>query len=406
MKQIPDEVLDQLLEDCNKPEDILGANGLLASLQKSILERILDAELTAHLGYDKHEAAGRGSGNSRNGHGTKRVLTGQGALQVTVPRDRNGSFEPQFVAKRQTRLPGFDEEVVSLYSRGLTLRDIRAHLQQRYQVTVSPDLISRVTDAVSDEVKQWQSRPLDPVYPVLFLDALRVRIRDEGTVRNKAVYLGLGIRMDGTKEVLGLWIQQNEGARFWLQVMNELKTRGVRDCLVAVVDGLKGFPQAIRSAFPEAQVQTCIVHLMRHALSLCSYKDSRPMARHMKEIYRAPSAEAAADRLDEFEERWGAKYGAVVASWREHWEEIIPMFAFAPEIRRLMYTTNAIESLNRTLRKSLKTRGHFPNDKAASKLLYLAIRNIETKWQAPVAGWRQALNQFYILFSERLQGVT
>ena len=406
MKQILGEVLDQLLEDCGKPEDILGANGLLASLQKSILERIPDAELTARLGCDKHEAAGRGSGNSRNGHGTKRVLTGRGALEVTVPRDRNGSFEPQFAARRQTRLPGFDEEVVSLYSRGLTLRDIRAHLQQRCQVTVSPDLISRVTDAVSDEVRQWQSRPLDPACPVLFLDALRVRIRDEGTVRNKAVYPGPGIRMDGTKEVPGLWIQQNEGARFWLKVMNELKTRGVRDCLIAVVDGLKGFPQAIRSAFPAAQVQTCIVHLMRHALSLCSCKDRRPMARHMKEIYRAPSAEAAADRLDEFEERWGARYGAVVASWRERWEEVIPMFAFAPEIRRLMYTANAIESLNRGLRKSLKTRGHFPSDKAASKLLYLAIRNIETKWKAPVAGWRQALNQFYILFSERLQGVT
>ena len=356
MKQIPDEVLDQLLEDCDKPEDILGANGLLASLQKSILERILEAELTAHLGYDKHEAAGRGSGNSRNGHGAKRVLTGQGALQVTVPRDRNGSFEPQFVAKRQTRLPGFDEEVVSLYSRGLTLHDIRANLQQRYQVTVSPELISRVTDAVSDEVKRWQGRPQDPVYPALFLDALRVRIRDEGTVRNKAVYLGLGIRMDGTKEILGRWIEQNEGARFWLQVMNELKTRGVRDCLVAVVDGLKGFPQAIRSAFPEALVQTCIVHLMRQTLSLCSYKDRRRMARHMKEIYRALSAEAAADCRDEFEQHWGASYGAVVASWREHWEEIIPMFAFAPEIRRLLYTTNAIESLNRGLRKSLRVR--------------------------------------------------
>ena len=406
MKHIPDEVLDQLLEDCDKPEDILGANGLLASLQKSILERILEAELTDHLGYCKHEAAGRGSGNSRNGHGSKRVLTGKGSLRLEVPRDRNGSFEPQFVAKRQTRLPGFDEEVISLYARGLTLRDIRAHLQQRYQVSVSPDLISRVTDAVNEEVKQWQQLPLDPLYPVLFFDALRVRIRDEGSVRNKAVYLALGIRMDGTKQVLGLWIEQNEGARFWLKVMNELKGRGMQDCLIAVVDGLKGFPQAIRSAFPEAAVQTCIVHLMRHGLSLCSYRERREMARHMKAIYRAASAEAAADRLDEFEQRWGARYPSVVASWRRNWEEVIPMFAFAPEIRRLMYTTNAIESLHRGLRKSLKTRGHFPNDKAATKLLYLAIRNIETNWKAPVAGWRQALNQFHILFEDRLQGVT
>ena len=394
---MPDEVLDQLLEDCDKPEDILGVNGLPASLQESILERIPEAELTARPGCSKHEAAGRGRGSSRNGHG---------ALEVTVPHDRNGSCEPQLAASRRTRPPGFDEEVVALHSRGLTLRDIRAYLQQRCQVTVSPDLVSRVTDAVSDEVRQWQARPPDPVCPVIFLDALRVLIRDERTVRNNAVYLGPVIRMDGTKEVPGLRIERNEGARFRLEAMNELEARGVRDCLIAVADGLKGFPQAIRSAFPEARVRTCIVHLMRHALSLCSYKDRRRMARHMKGIYRAPSAEAAADRLDEFERHRGAKYGAVVASWRERWEGIIPMFAFAPEIRRLMHATNAIESLNRGLRKSLKTRGHSPSDKAASKLLYLALRNIETKWQAPVAGWRAALNQFYILFSERLQGVT
>ena len=405
MKQIPDEVLDQLFEDYRKPEDILGADGLLASLQKAVMERALEAELTAHLGYSKHDAAGRGSGNSRNGHGTKRVLTGKGAVTLEVPRDRDGSFEPQLVRKRQRRLPGFDEKVISLYARGLTQRELRAHLEEIYGTRVSADLISRVTDAVSEEVKLWQQRPLDPVCPVVFLDAVRVRIRDEGTVRNKAVHVGLGIRADGTKEILGLWIEQTEGARFWLKVMNELKARGVRDILVAVVDGLKGFPDAIRAAFPQAQVQTCIVHLMRHTLALCSYKDRRAAARAMKAIYRAPSAEAAADRLDEFEERWGARYGAAVASWRRHWEEVIPMFAFAPEIRRILYTTNAIESLNRSLRKIIKTRGHFPHDKAASKLLYLAIRNIETRWKAPVAGWRQALNQFHILFGDRLEGV-
>ena len=405
MKQIPDELLDKLLEDYPKPEDILGADGLLASLQKAVMERALEAELTAHLGYSKHDAAGRGSGNSRNGHTTKRVLTGKGAVTIATPRDRDGSFEPQLVRKRQRRLPGFDEQVISLYARGLTQRELRAHLEEIYGTQVSADLISRVTDAVSQEVKLWQQRPLDPVYPVVFLDAVRVRIRDEGTVRNKAVYLGLGIRTDGTKEILGLWIEQTEGARFWLQVMNELKGRGVRDILVAVVDGLKGFPDAIRSAFPQAQVQTCIVHLMRHTLSLCSYKDRRAVARSMKAIYRAPGAEAAADRLDEFEERWGARYAAAVASWRRHWEEVVPMFAFAPEIRRILYTTNAIESLNRSLRKIIKTRGHFPHDKAASKLLYLAIRNIEKGWKAPVPGWRQALNQFHILFGDRLGAV-
>ena len=334
------------------------------------------------------------------------MLTGQGALRIAVPRDRNSSFEPQCVAKRQTRLPGFDEQVIALYARGLTQREIRAHLAQHDQVAVSPDLISRVTDAGNDEVKQWQQLPLDPVYPVLFFDALRVRIRDEGTVRNKAVYWALGIRSDGTKQVPRLWIERNEGARFWLQVMNELKSRGMQDCLSAVVDGLKGFPRAIRSAFPEAQVQTCSVHLMRHCLSLCFYKRRCPMVSDMRTLCQAPSAVAAADRLDAFEERWGAKYPAIVASWRRNWEEVIPLCAFAPEVRRRLYTANAIESLHRGLRKTLKTRGHFPHDQAASKLQYLAIRDIETQCKAPVAGWRQALNQFHILFEDRLQGVT
>ena len=295
---------------------------------------------------------------------------------------------------------------ISPYARGLTLRDIRARLQQRCQVSVSPDRISRVTDAVNEEVKQRRQLPPDPVCPLLFFDALRVRIRDEGSVRNKAVRLPLGIRMDPARQVLRLWIEQNEGARFRLQVMNELKGRGMRDCLIAVADSLKGFPQAMRSAFPEAGVRTCIVHLMRHGLSLCSCRERRAMARHMQAVYRAASAEAAADHLDEFEQRWGARHPSVVVSWQRNWEEVIPMFAFAPEIRRLMDTANAIASLHRGLRKSLKKRGHFPNDKAATKLLYLAICNIETNWKAPVARWRQALNQFHILLEDRLQGVT
>ncbi len=348
----------------------------------------------------------RGSGNSRNGHGSKTVLTDRSEVELDVPRDRNGSFEPQLVRKRQTRLPGFDEQVIALYARGLSQRDVRAHLEEMYGVSVSAELISRVTDAIVEELQDWQKRPLDVVYPVVFLDAIRVRIRDEGMVRNKAVHLALGIRHDGSKEVLGLWIEQNEGAKFWLRVMNELRGRGLRDILIAVVDGLKGFPEAIRSVFPETQVQTCIVHLMRHGLNLCSWKDRRRMARDMKTIYRASSVEEAADRLDEFERNWGGSHPSVVRSWRANWEEIIPMFGFAPEVRRVLYTTNAIESLNRGLRKAVKTRGHFPSDQAAAKLLYLAIRNIERKWKAAPIEWRQALNQLDILFGDRLQRVS
>ncbi len=403
MKEIRKELLDELLSDYETPEDLLGKEGLLDSLKTALMERALGAELTEHLGYEKGDPSGRGTSNSRNGHGKKRVLTESGSVELAVPRDREASFSPRLVKKGQSRLPGFDEKVISMYGRGMTQREIRGHLEELYGIGVSPDLISRVTDAVLEEVKAWQGRPLEPIYPVIFLDALRVKIRDEGTVRNKAVYLALGIRTDGLKEILGLWIEQTEGAKFWLRVMNELKARGVKDCLIAVVDGLKGFPEAIGAVFPETQVQTCIVHLMRHGLSLCSYKDRRPVAKDMKAIYRAESAEAAADRLSEFEEAWGAKYPSIAASWRRHWQEIIPMFAFPPEIRRLLYTTNAIESLHRCLRKIIKTRGHFPNDEAAAKLLYLALRNIETGWKAAPKEWLPALNQFDILFGDRLR---
>ncbi len=403
MKEIRRELLDELLEGYEGPEDLLGDEGLLESLQKALMERVFGAELTEHLGYEKGDPAGRGSGNNRNGHSKKRVLTETSSVEVSVPRDRNGSFEPQLVKKGQSRLPGFEQKVISLYARGMTQREIRGHLEELYGIAVSADLISRVTDEVIDEVKAWQSRPLDPIYAVIFFDALFVKIRDEGTVRNKAVYLAIGITMDGTKEILGLWIEQTEGAKFWLRVMNELRTRGIKDCLIAVVDGLKGFPQAINSVFPETQVQTCIVHLMRHGLSLCSFKDRREVAKDMKAIYRAENAEAAADRLAEFEQLWNAKYPSIAASWHRHWEEIIPMFAFPPEIRRLIYTTNAIESLHRGLRKIIKTRGHFPNDQAATKLLFLALRNIEKGWKAAPKEWRPALNQFDILFGDRLR---
>ncbi len=400
MKENRKELLDELLEGYEVPEDLLGDEGLLKSLHKALMERALGAELTEHLGYEKGNPGGRGSGNNRNGHGRKRILTESGAVKVAVPRDCNASFEPQLVRKGQSQLPGFDEKVISLYARGMTEREIRGHFEELYAISVSPDLISRVTDAVIEEIKAWQTRPLDPIYAIIFFDALRVKIRDEGAVGNKAVYLAIGIRMDGTKEILGLWIEQSEGAKFWLRVMNELKARGIKDCLIAVIDGLKGFPEAINTVFPKTQVQTCIVHLMRHGLSLCAYKDRRQVARDMKATFRAETAEAAADRLAEFEQLWGAKYPSIVAGWRQHWEEIIPMFAFAPEIRRLIYTTNAIESLHRGLRKIIKTRGHFPNDQAAGKLLFLALRNIEKGWKAAPKEWLPALNQFDILFGE------
>jgi len=345
-ERIPDELIDRLLEGCEKPEDMMGRDGLLAQLQKALLERVLEAELTAHLGYGPHEAAGRGSGNGRNGRGGKTVITDRGEVEIAVPRDRDGSFEPQIVRKRQRRLAGFDDQVIARYGRGLAQRDVRAQLEGMYQVSVSPERISRVTDAVTDELKRWQGRPLDPVYPVVFLYAIRVRIRDEGAVRNKAVYVALGIRDDGCKEILGLWVQRTEVARFWLKVLNDLRAQGVRDILFAVVDGLKGFPQAIRSAFPETAVQTCIVHLMRNALRLCSWKDRRAMAAGMKAIYGAANAEEAADRLDDFEEEWGGRHPSAVRGWRENWDAVVPMFGFAPEIRRLLYTTNAVESLN------------------------------------------------------------
>jgi transposase-like protein len=317
-----------------------------------------------------------------------------------VPRDRNGSFEPQIVAKGETRLDGFDDKIISLYARGMTVREIQGHLRELYAVDVSPDLISRVTDAVLDEVREWQNRPLDAVYPVVFFDALRVKIRDEGLVKNKAVYVALALDTDGDKHVLGLWIEQSEGAKFWLKVMNDLKARGVEDILIAAVDGLKGFPEAIGAVFPQTIVQTCIVHLIRSSLRFVSWKDRKQIMPDLKAIYRADSAEAALDRLGDFEARWGARYPAIGEAWRRAWEHVVPLFAFPPAIRKMIYTTNAVESLHRSLRKIIKTRGSFPNDEAAMKLLYLAIQNAGVHWRRPVE-WTAAKSQFAILFGDR-----
>lgn len=332
------------------------------------------------------------------------VLTEDGAIEIDVPRDRNGSFEPQIVPKGETRLDGFDDKIISMYGRGMTVREIQGHLRELYGVEVSPDLISRVTDAVLDEVREWQNRPLDAVYPVVFFDALRVKIRDESVVKNKAVYVALALDYEGHKHVLGLWIEQIEGAKFWLRVMNELKNRGVADIVFAVVDGLKGFPDAITAVFPQAIVQTCIVHLIRHSLSFVSWKDRKPLVPALRAIYRSETADLALQRLAAFEESWGKKYPAIGQAWRPAWNEVIPFFAYPPEIRKMIYTTNAIESLHMGLRKIIKNRGSFPNDEAAMKLLYLALRNLGVHWR-PAVEWRAAYAQFAIMFPDRLPAV-
>ena len=349
---ITPELLDQLLTGYSKPEDLTGESGLFKQLKKALIERALGAELTHHLGYEKGDPAGRGSGNSRNGVSQKTLLTEEGAVEIAVPRDRGGSFEPQLIAKGQTHFDGFDDKILSLYARGLTVREIQGHLAELYAIDVSPDLISRVTDAVLDEVREWQNRPLDPVYPVVFFDALRVKIRDEGLVKNKAVYVALALNTDGEKEVLGLWIEQTEGAKFWLKVINDLKARGVNDILIAVVDGLKGFPEAITTVFPQTLVQTCIVHLIRNSLSFVTWKDRKAIMPAIKAIYRAENADMALVRLEEFEAEWGKRYPAISQAWRRAWEHVVPFFAFAPGIRKMIYTTNAVEALNRRCAKS------------------------------------------------------
>ena len=380
----------------------MGDDGLFRQLKKALIERALGAELTHPLGYEKGDGAGRGMANSRNGYSGKTLKTGTGELTIEVPRDRNSGFEPVLVPKRETHFDGFDEKIISMYARGMTVREIQGHLEELYGLAVSPDLISRVTDAVIEEVREWQNRPLDCVYPVVIFDALRVKIRDEGIVRNKAVYLALGISTGGEKDVLGIWIEQTEGAKFWLKVMNELKNRGVQDVLIAVVDGLKGFPDAIHTVFPQAQVQTCIVHMVRNSLDYCSYKDRKAVAADLKTIYRAETETMAQARLAEFAEKWGTKYPPIVQSWRRNWEQVIPFFAYPAEVRRVIYTTNAIESLHMTLRKIIKTRGSFPTDDAATKLLYLALRNVKKGWKRSTREWTAALNQFAIMFGDRL----
>ena len=400
--EIKNELIDELLKGYQKPEDIIGENGLLKRFVKAVLERAMNAELTHHLGYEKHDPAGYKSGDSRNGTSSKKVKGDFGELEIEVPRDRMGTFEPQILPKHQSRFTGFDEKIISMYARGMTTREIEGHLKEIYGVDVSPGLISQVTEAVHEEVRVWQSRALEPIYGIVYLDALYVRMRHEGRVENRAVYVALGVDLEGKKEVLGLWTSANEGSKFWLMVLTELKNRGVKDMLIVCVDGLKGFPQAIEAVFPQAQVQLCIVHLLRASLNYVPWKERREVATALKPVYRAATAEEAAMNLETFIGTWGGKYRAIGKLWKENWEHVIPFFAFPEEVRKVIYTTNAVEALNRGLRKIIKNRGSFPSEEAAMKLLYLALQNMSSKWET-VQSWKEALNQFEILWGDRIR---
>jgi putative transposase len=397
-----DELLDALMKDYKKPEDLIGENGLLKQLTKKLLERAMQAEMTEHLGYEKHAPSGKNSGNSRNGSYAKTVKGEFGNLDVTVPRDRKASFDPIILPKGESRFTGFDDKIISMYARGMTTRDIQAHLEEVYGVEVSPTLVSQVTQAVTEEITLWQNRPLDEVYPIVYLDAVRVKVRHDGRVINKAVYLAIAVTFNGVKEVLGMWTAETEGAKFWLQVVTELKNRGVRDIFIACVDGLKGFPEAIEAVFPNTQVQLCIVHMVRHSLNYVSWKQRKEVADDLKTIYQAPTLQQAEVSLEQFEAKWNATHPTIGKSWRRNWERIIPLFSYPPEIRKAIYTTNAIESLNMSLRKVTKNRGSFPNDESMLKLLYLALKNIAKKWTMPIRDWKSALNQFTIIFENRM----
>ena len=400
LPEIPQELIDLFVSGPMSAEAVETAS---MAFKKALIERILGAELSHHLGYPPGGTPPE-PGNPRNGVTSKTVLTGEGALRIDVPRDRKGHFEPLLIPKHARHFTGFDDKIIALYARGLSVREIQAFLHEQYGTEVSAGFISSVTDAVMEEVTAWQSRPLEAMYPVVFFDALRVKIREEGVVRNKAVYLALGILPDGTRDILGLWIERSEWAKFWMRVFNDLKTRGVADILIAVTDGLPGMPEALEAVFPATTLQTCIVHLIRNSLGYVSWRDRKALAAALKPIYTAPSAEAARAELEAFAQgEWGKRFPTVVSAWHRAWERVIPFFAFPPAIRRVIYTTNAIESLNARLRKILKTRGHFPSDEAAAKLIWLALRNLTAHWSRPVAHWKEAMNQFAILYAERFE---
>lgn len=399
---LPADLIDSLMSGYQKPEDLIGEHGLLKQITKAVIERALQAEMACHLGHAKHDPVANADGNTRNGKSRKTLKGEFGELPIDIPRDRLGSFEPQLIPKHQTRWNGFDEKILSLYARGMSVREIQSHLEEMYGTDVSPTLISTVTDAVIDEVKTWQSRPLDALYPIVYLDCIHVKVRDGGVVRAKAVYLALGINMAGEKELLGIWIAQTEGAKFWLQVVTELKNRGVQDIFIACVDGLKGFPEAIEAVYPKTAVQLCIVHMVRYSLNYVSWKLRKEIAADLRTLYTAATVEEAERRLDEFEVKWGEAYPPIVKSWRSNWARLVPFFDYPPEIRKVIYTTNAIESVNMSLRKISKTRGAFPSDEALLKLFYLALNNIRKKWTMPIRDWKAALNRFTIQFEDRM----
>jgi len=396
------QLADSLLVNYKKPEDLIGENGLLKQLTKMLVERALEAEMADHLGHDKSDPVTNVTGNARNGHSAKTLKGEFGELPLDIPRDRQGAFEPQLITKHQTRWTGFDDKIISLYARGMTVREIQGHLTEMYGTEVSPSLISAVTDAVSEEVKAWQARPLDPLYPILYLDCIHIKVRDTGAVRVKAVYLAIGVNFTGHKEVLGLWIAQTEGAKFWLQVVTELKNRGVQDIFIACVDGLKGFPEAIETVYPKASVQLCIVHMVRNSLNFVSWKTRKEVAADLRLIYQSATVDDAEQRLTEFEGKWDSQHPPIAQIWRRNWARIVPFFDYPPEIRKVIYTTNAIESINMSLRKIIKNRSSFPTDEAASKLLYLALNNISRKWTMPIHDWKAALNRFTIQFEDRM----
>ena len=398
---LPDGVVDELLAGAQGEEEIVGPGGLLSQLTKRLVERAMEVELTEHLGYEPHLEPPGGTGNARNGSTPKTLMTEHGPVRIDTPRDRAGTFDPQIVRKRQRRFEGFDEKILALYSRGLSTRDIEAHLAEIYGVKVGRDLISRVTDAVMEDARAWQSRPLEDVYPVVFLDCMVLKIREGGSVQRRACYLALAINLDGEREVLGMWFQANEGAKFWMQVLTDLKQRGVQDILICCVDGLKGFPEAIEAVFPLTTIQTCIVHLIRHSLKYVPRKQYEQVTKDLRPIYTAIDADAALVALEAFEEKWGQQIPVIGQAWRNAWEHVTPFMAFPPEVRRVIYTTNAIEALNRQLRKAVKTKGHFPTEDAARKLIYLAIQNAVPQWTR-TRGWTKAMLAFKIHFGDRL----
>ncbi len=402
-RKTQEQLIDELLKDYKGPESFWGESGLYAQLKKKIIERTLNAEMDHHLGYTKHDPKGHHSGNSRNGRGRKTVVVDSDQVELEPPRDRNGTFEPQLIPKREKYFTGFDDKILAMYARGMSVRDIQSCLLEMYQIDVSEGLISQATEGIMEEVTAWQNRPLDNIYPIVFLDCIVVKSRQDGRVANRSVYLALGVTMEGQKELLGLWIAQSEGAKFWLSVITELKNRGVQDIFIACVDGLKGFPEAIESVFPDTQIQLCIVHMVRNSVKYVSWKDRKVICQDLKTIYTSATEQQAEAALDAFGKKWDSKYPTIAQMWRNHWQHVIPFFDYPPDIRKVIYTTNAIESLNRSLRKVIKTKGAFPNDAAILKIFFLALANIAKKWTLPIRDWKAALGQFAIKFAGRFE---